>query len=160
MEENNRSEAVLASASLDEQVYEIEKTLRNINKVIRRKLRENLSAFSLTPPQFEALVHLSHSDNLPIGQLSTKLGMSFSSTTDLVDRMERHGLVSRERDEHDRRKVLLTATEKGQQLMNRVLAIHHEHLAATFADVETEDLRAYVASLRDLYERVTKQPKS
>ncbi len=48
----------------------------------------------------------------PLGpaELSGRLGISTGSATELVDRLERAGHVSRHRDVHDRRRVALQAT--------------------------------------------------
>ena len=40
--------------------------------------------------------------------------------TRLVDRLETRGLISRERDETDRRKVVATITDKGRQLVSAI----------------------------------------
>ena len=42
---------------------------------------------------------------MTIGDLSNKMYLAFSTTTDLIDRMEKSELVQRIRDEQDRRVV-------------------------------------------------------
>ncbi|MFK4223061.1 MarR family winged helix-turn-helix transcriptional regulator [Streptomyces sp. NPDC019890] len=48
---------------------------------------------------------------LSAGELSTALKLSPAATTTVIDRLERAGLVARTRDETNRRRVLVTATE-------------------------------------------------
>ena len=59
-----------------------------------------------------ALVHLLDAAGAGItampGWLGTQLELNSVSTTALLDRMQRLGLVGRERDPHDRRRVLLS----------------------------------------------------
>ncbi len=50
------------------------------------------------------------------GWLGQQLGLNSASTTALVDRLEKDGLVSRERDARDRRRVKLQVTESAEQL--------------------------------------------
>lgn len=50
------------------------------------------------------------------GWLGTQLRLSSASTTALLDRLERGGLVRRGRDPHDRRRVLITVTEQAREL--------------------------------------------
>ena len=50
------------------------------------------------------------------GWLGGQLGMNSAAVTALVDRLERLGLISRERDTADRRKVLLTVTDQAVEL--------------------------------------------
>lgn len=62
-----------------------------------------------------ALIHLLDAQRAgeaaSAGQLATGLGLSSASTTGLIDRLEQAGLVRRERDDHDRRRVGVVVTE-------------------------------------------------
>jgi DNA-binding MarR family transcriptional regulator len=55
-----------------------------------------------------------------LGQLATELSLSPPSMTRLVDRLEERGLIARQRDGDDRRKVLANLTEKGRRLVGAV----------------------------------------
>lgn len=88
-------------------VSEIEQELRFIGRIIRQKGREIHVNFQITPPQFEALMLIRDHGVLTMGELSSKMFLAYSTTTDLVDRLERHGLVERLRDPMDRRVVRL-----------------------------------------------------
>jgi len=50
------------------------------------------------------------------GWLGNRLGMNSAAVTALVDRLERLGLISRERDTADRRRVLLAVTDRAVEL--------------------------------------------
>jgi DNA-binding MarR family transcriptional regulator len=50
------------------------------------------------------------------GYLASELGLNSASVTALVDRLERLGLVHRERDPADRRRVLLVVSEQATKL--------------------------------------------
>lgn len=50
------------------------------------------------------------------GWLGRQLGLNSASTTALVDRLEKEGLVARERDARDRRRVKLQVTESAERL--------------------------------------------
>jgi DNA-binding MarR family transcriptional regulator len=74
----------------------------------------------LHPTDVRALIHLLDAARAGTaaspGWLGEQLGMNSAAVTALVDRMERLGLVSRERDTADRRRVRLTATEQAMDL--------------------------------------------
>ncbi len=57
--------------------------------------------------------------------LAERMQLQHHSTVELVDRMERAGLVERQRNDQDRREVLVTATAKGERLL-RDLSLHHQ----------------------------------
>ena len=138
-----------------ELVEEIELTLRQIAKEVRRKGREILSDFAITPPQFDALNYLNEFGDLTIGELSGKLYLAYSTTTDLVDRMERNDLVERVRDTNDRRVVRLHMKDKGRDLIQRVLVVRREHLAKALLHVPEDDLGVLASSLREVYNHIS-----
>jgi DNA-binding MarR family transcriptional regulator len=74
----------------------------------------------LHPTDVRALIHLLDAGRAGItatpGWLGEQLGMNSAAVTALVDRMERLGLVGRARDTADRRRVLLTVTERAMDL--------------------------------------------
>ncbi|MFS8631057.1 MAG: molybdopterin-dependent oxidoreductase, partial [Bacillales bacterium] len=106
---------------LDEKtVAELEKLLRYIAAILKQRGREILTQYPITPPQFVALQWLLEEGDLTIGELSNKMYLACSTTTDLIDRMERNGLVSRVRDEHDRRVVRIHLLEKGERIIEEV----------------------------------------
>ncbi|HEY4553317.1 MAG TPA: MarR family transcriptional regulator, partial [Bacillaceae bacterium] len=86
-----------------EVVAELEKDLRYISAIIKQKGRELLSDYSITPPQFVALQWLFEEGDMTIGELSNKMYLACSTTTDLIDRMEKKELVVRVKDPKDRR---------------------------------------------------------
>jgi MarR family transcriptional regulator, organic hydroperoxide resistance regulator len=136
-------------------VEEIELSLRQIAKEVRRKGREILSDFSITPPQFDALNYLHEFGDLTIGELSNKLYLAYSTTTDLVDRMERGDLVERVRDTNDRRVVRLHMKEKGRDLIRRVLVVRRDYLAKALVHVESDDLQHLALSLKEIYNHIS-----
>ncbi len=77
-----------------ENVANIEKHLRKVDYIIRRKGREILSDFNITVPQFSALQILINYGDMTIGELSQKMALACSTITDLIDRMEKKYLIS------------------------------------------------------------------
>lgn len=75
----------------------------------------------LTLPQWRALVVVGRGEAVRVGDIAAAVGMSLPSTSRLVQRLERRGLVSTARDESDRRATLVTMTEQGQDLRTRVV---------------------------------------
>jgi DNA-binding MarR family transcriptional regulator len=55
-----------------------------------------------------------------LGQLGTELALAPPSMTRLVDRLEERGLIARQRDVDDRRKVVATLTHEGRQLLSAI----------------------------------------
>jgi len=79
-----------------------------------------LADYGLTPAQFDILTVLSEEGTIPLNRLSERLCCACSNVTGLVDRLERDGMVKRERSVEDRRVVLLGLTDKGQEMWKSV----------------------------------------
>lgn len=120
-------------------IEKMELLLRTICFNIKKKGREILQDFNITPPQFDALQFLVDEGELTIGDLSGKLFLAPSTITDLVDRMEKNGLVKRSRDEKDRRSVKISVEEKGLRLISEVIERRCTYLYEVTKEMKSED---------------------
>ncbi len=121
-------------------VHDVERLLRQLTIELRRRGRAILTDFEITPAQFEALVMAEDAPRLTVGDLGAKLGLAYSTVTDLIDRLERHGYVERIRDVSDKRMVRVGVMEKGQALIEEVLLARRLYLAKILS-VMSEDKR-------------------
>jgi DNA-binding MarR family transcriptional regulator len=82
-----------------------------------RRLTKGLARqFGLTGPQLSVLKLLESLGDLSLSSLSDRIKAQNSTVTGIIDRMEREGLVRRERSESDRRVVLIRLTPKGRHI--------------------------------------------
>jgi DNA-binding MarR family transcriptional regulator len=134
-----------------EYVENIEKYLRKVEYIVRKKGREILNDFNMTIPQFTALQIVVSNGSLTIGDLSQKMGLACSTITDLVDRMEKSELVIRKRDEKDKRVVRIEVLSKGHDILKKVLLKRIEFLDSKLVDIKIEDKQALNDLLEKLY---------
>jgi len=133
-----------------EQVADIEKDLRYISGIIKQKGREILSNYTITPPQFIALQWLFEEGDMTIGELSNKMYLAFSTTTDLVDRMEKNELVVRVKNPNDRRVVQIHLLDEGKRIIDEVIKkrqFYLQDVLIDFSDEEVVILKKYLAKL-------------
>lgn len=131
-------------------IVDVEKRLRYISGIIKQNGRKILNNYPITSPQFVALQWLREEGDLTIGELSNKISLAFSTTTDLVDRMERNDLVERVRDTKDRRVVRIHVLEKGKVIIEEVVKKRQEYLGEvleSFSGDQTEMLRELLSVL-------------
>ncbi|WP_163537941.1 MarR family transcriptional regulator [Gracilibacillus sp. YIM 98692] len=121
-------------------IADIEKELRYIAGIIKQQGREILHHYPITAPQFIALQYLLEYGDLTLGELSNKIHMAFSTTTDLVDRMEKNGIVERVKDTKDRRVVRIHLLDKGKQIIREVIEKRQEYLGEVLQNVSEEDI--------------------
>jgi DNA-binding MarR family transcriptional regulator len=90
-------------------------------------------------------------------ELAEELGVTVPTTTGLVDRLAREGLVERRPHPTDRRVVLVLPTAEGRDAVRRSAAYLAEVMAAVLSDVnegERESLVRAVERVRDLSGRI------
>ncbi|QIZ68572.1 MarR family winged helix-turn-helix transcriptional regulator [Geobacillus subterraneus] len=147
----------MPSAMNEKTVAELEKLLRYIAANLKQRGREILTNYPITPPQFVALQWLLEEGDLTVGELSNKMYLACSTTTDLIDRMERNGLVSRIRDEHDRRVVRIHLLEKGERIIEEVIEKRQRDLARVLENFSDEEIVFLERCLRKLHQEMTKE---
>lgn len=133
-------------------VASLEKELRYISHLIKQKGREILSNYTITPPQFIALQWLHEYGDMTIGDLSTKMYLAFSTTTDLVDRMEKNDLVQRVRDEQDRRVVRIHLLPEGERVIQEVISKRQQYLQDILVEFNEQELQDLLDNLQKLHE--------
>ncbi len=105
--------------SLPDEASDIVNGLRRIVRAIELYSQEVYKGFGLTGPQLWALKTLSRRGTLATTDLATALAVQPSTLSVLVDRLEKRGLVRRNRPREDRRFVEITLTPRGTALAAR-----------------------------------------
>ena len=109
-------------------------TLAEFRYQLRRFLRfseQAARAAGLEPQQHQlllALMGLPEGKKATIGALAERLQLAHHSTVELVDRLVERGFIQRSRDEADQRKVLVTLTPQGEEVLRNLSLSHRDEL--------------------------------
>ena len=121
-----------------------------IEQLLRSRFR---TKFSVTLPQFDVLSELERAgEPLTMSQLSRELMVSNGNVTGVIDRLEKNGLVARNRAEHDRRIQYIELTSQGRKDFDNMARHHAKWLEELFADVSLNDMSELQALLLKLRE--------
>jgi DNA-binding MarR family transcriptional regulator len=94
---------------------------------LETRVDSRLAAAGLSLPKLAALRTLvSAGDAVPLGQLAERLACVKSNVTQLIDRLEADGLVSRAADPSDRRSTLAAITDAGRAAYERGVRIYQD----------------------------------
>ena len=105
------------------------------------------SEVPLTVPQHRVLGLLATEGDLTVGEVATLLGVNQSNASRICDRLQRLGLVSRERAVEDGRVVLVRLAPAGQRAVDAVTALRRAEVGTVLEQVSLEDARGAVAAL-------------
>ncbi len=107
-----------------------------------RRLTKGLaSQFGLTGPQLTVIKLLETFENLSLSSLSERIRAQNSTVTGIIDRMEREGLVRRDRSTADRRVVHISLSDKGQKLAKQIQVEPMEIFRGALLGLSHGDLR-------------------
>lgn len=98
------------------------KLMRASNAVLQRATRDVTEA-GLTVVHFGVLETLYHLGPMMISQLAEKHLKSRNNFTVVIDNLEKHGYVRRERDDADRRSVKVHLTQKGRDRVEPLIPV-------------------------------------
>lgn len=126
----------------------------------RRLTKEMASSYGLTGPQLTILKLLESFPDLSLSTLSERIRAQNSTVTGIVDRMEREGLVRRERSRADRRVVHLRLSDKGARLAREIqvepMEIFRQALLHLSGDDQRDLLRILMKLQRAVLQHVGK----
>lgn len=88
-----------------------------------RLYRPMLDALGLTYPQYLAMLVLWEASPRTVGALGEALDLDSNTLTPLLKRLETSGLVTRDRDPEDERRVIVALTDKGRALRDQAVTI-------------------------------------
>lgn len=106
---------------------------------------------SLSLTQLHVLAVLEAEGPLAMGRLAEALDVSVASTTGIVDRMERRGLIERRPQAADRRVVEVHATRAGASVFTDLMGERRAHLASVLDRLSDQELVSLLAGLRALH---------
>ncbi len=149
--------SVLTKTMVDRHVAEIEDLLRNVSTILKKRGRDILSNFEITNPQLDALLVLRDYGELTMGELCAKMYLACSTATDLIDRMERNGLIERVRDTNDRRVIRLRMLAKGSAVIDEVVSARRTYLATILSELDVADKERLIQSLEQLNYLMTRE---
>ncbi|MGA3030779.1 MAG: MarR family transcriptional regulator [Candidatus Limnocylindrales bacterium] len=88
-------------------------------------------------------------------ELGERLIVTRATVTGLVDSLERHGFVRRSANPADRRSLIVEITPSGLEVVQELRTIVHRHEKELMSVFSDSDLRAYIADLHRIQERLT-----
>ncbi len=82
----------------------------------------------VTPQQYQAMLAIKTrpGETMAMKELAEQLLLTHHAAVQMMDRLSKAGLATREASTEDRRLVLLKLTAKGEQLLDRLAELHME----------------------------------
>ena len=133
----------------------------NASRVLVAVAARSLAAgdSDITLAQHRALVVLGSRGPQRISDLAEQLAVNSSTTTRHCDRLERRGLVRRDRSTSDRRVVVISLTDAGVDLLRRITVARRADIGGVLSAMAPRAREGLVVALRSFSEAAGEVPE-
>jgi DNA-binding MarR family transcriptional regulator len=123
-------------------------TVPLVMRIIRREFRSHRGpGFSV--PEFRSLAFLNRTPGASLGELAEHIGIEAPTASKLVETLVQRGLVKRQEDPRDRRRMSLTILPKGKKSIDEATEQTRQFMVQRLAHL-SEDERKQVLSAMSL----------
>jgi MarR family transcriptional regulator, organic hydroperoxide resistance regulator len=124
-------------------LYSTSLELTKLYRVLLKELR-------LTYPQYLVMVVLWEQDHLTVSELGRTLHLDSGTLTPLLKRLEKMGLIKRERNPEDERKVVVSLKRAGDNLRSKARALPRAIICAIgMSSKDAAQLQKMILNARD-----------
>lgn len=116
-------------------------------RAFQAKNHVKLEGLDITFTQLLLLRILSTEPNLQMRNLANKLGLGLPTTTGIVDRLVRGGLVTRRKDPGDRRIVRVSMTARGREMLAKGIRQEQKETTSILVKMEEREGKEFVRLL-------------
>lgn len=128
-----------------------QEVMRQLDILSGSKVQEDISY-----GQYKVISVIHNHGPISVGNLGRLVGSAQSTTSEMVARLTKSGLVTKVRGPYDGRVVVVELTEQGRQLMRRRRKRVHEGYQSLFSRMTNDDREQFTCNLRTLNEMLTK----
>jgi MarR family transcriptional regulator, organic hydroperoxide resistance regulator len=145
MKKNSRSRRVRGELNIA-----VLKSFRVIYGSVRHQFREVERTCGISGSQLWILHELSTASGIGVSELAAKLAIHQSTCSQLVDKLVRAGLVTKDRQSQDQRRVELAVSARGKRTLARAPGPAEGVLTEAIAELTAKEVNALFHSLRQV----------
>lgn len=120
--------------------------LRGAVLILARRLRHQQAGDELSPSEAAVMGRIGRGGPMTPGQLAKSEHVQPPSMTRIIERLETRGFLHRTPDPTDRRQVLVSRTDAGDDFVERSRAVRTAWLTQQVSKLEPEDQRVLAAA--------------
>jgi DNA-binding MarR family transcriptional regulator len=122
--------------------------LRQIIRAIDLHSKKLERESGLTGPQLLVMQIIYEEGPLTSGVLARSVSLSQATVTTILDRLEKKGYLTRERDTEDKRKVWVQLSDNGKQALQNAPTLLQESFVSSFAQLKDWEQSLILSSLQ------------
>ncbi|WP_159240481.1 MarR family winged helix-turn-helix transcriptional regulator [Zhongshania aliphaticivorans] len=123
-------------------------SLRRVTRAIDLHSKHLMKTAGLTAPQMLILQTLRDQGDAIISDVAHQISLSQATVTSILDRLEKRGLVMRERSQQDKRKVYACLTDAGNELIRNAPMPLQDYFIRQFSDLQDWEQTQIISALQ------------
>ena len=135
-------------AELSPECLEVLLALRRVTRAIDLHSRSLIQKHGLTGPQLVILHTLSNMGEVSISGLAKAISLGQATATGILTRLEKKGLISRRRSESDKRVVLVSTTDRCDDVLETAPPLLQESFLDQFMGLKDWERSLLLSSLQ------------
>ncbi|MDJ0668588.1 MAG: MarR family winged helix-turn-helix transcriptional regulator [Desulfobacterales bacterium] len=124
--------------------------LRQIIRAIDLRSKRLVKQFGLTGPQLLILQEIARADEITASELAKSISLSQATVTGILERLEKRNLITRRRSNSDRRRVKVSVTTTGRQLLEAAPPLMQESFIEQFDRLRNWEQHMILSTLQRL----------
>jgi len=133
-----------------ESISKIINLTRNFNKSMRHKFHHYVQDSGFTLPQLSVISMLDKHGEQKVSELSLKMGLSNSTVSGILDRLEQKDIIKRQRTKDDRRVVKISLTGKSKEFCNNFHRKKEEYFTQLLKKLSEQEIEDIIKGLEIL----------
>lgn len=131
-----------------DQMQQVLIALRRVMRATDLHSKQLVKTVGLTAPQLLLMQTLRDKGSVSVGELAQDISLSQATVTSILDRLEKKGLVFRERSQQDKRRVYATLTDEGFEILKEAPTPLQESFTRQFRDLHDWEQTMIISSLQ------------
>jgi DNA-binding MarR family transcriptional regulator len=124
--------------------------LRKIMQAIELNSKQLFKRVGLTGPQLVILQEVSRHGEVTAGEIARAVSLSQATVTGILERMEKRGLLARQRSERDKRRIMVRITEPGRKILDEAPPLMQEAFVEKFSSLQAWEQTMILSALQRL----------
>ncbi|MEA1939695.1 MAG: MarR family transcriptional regulator [Candidatus Caldatribacteriota bacterium] len=133
-----------------ENISQIINLSRNFNRTLRHDFHDLMQDSGFTLPQLSVISILAKNGKQKVSEISEKMGLSDSTVSGILDRLEQKKIVERQRDRDDRRVVKIYLSKGSQQIYREFHRKREEYFAHLLKKLSKQEINDIIKGLKIL----------
>jgi DNA-binding MarR family transcriptional regulator len=149
MQSNKKTRGNLKMSKI-ESISQIINLNRNFNRTLRHEFHDLMQNSGFTLPQFSVISILAKNGEQKVSDISEKMGLSDSTVSGILDRLEQKGIIERKRDKDDRRVVKIYLIKESQPICREFHRKREKYFAGLLKMLSEQEINDIIKGLEIL----------